>query len=397
VKALLKRAILLALAFCPTTLSLFASQIVLPNQAVVAGTSILVPVAFASQGSSVSGIQFDVQFDDSAISMGAILGDSATNAGKGLYAVSVVPGTKRLVIVGQNQNAILDGTLVSLFINVSPSASSGVYPLKFSNVVGTDPAGQAIALTGTDGAMTVQGIAGHGPQLQASGVRSAASWLTGSIAPGEIVTLVGPAIGPASAQLPSGSASSTILGGVSVLFDGTPSPLLYGGPTQINAVVPYGVSGKTATQLQVVAQGQPVASLSVPVVPAAPGIFTVDSSGVGPGAILNQDMTVNSPSNSAAKGSVIVIYATGAGQTNPSGVDGQITAGSLSHPLLGVSVQIGGLSSSVLYAGAAPGLISGALQVNAVVPDGVSVGPSVPVLLTVGTGTSQAGVTVAIR
>jgi uncharacterized protein (TIGR03437 family) len=391
------RAALVFCAFFVTPLLVFASQIGVSSLSVAAGTSILVPVSFSGQTSSVSGIQFDVQFDASAMSLGAILGDPGANAGKGLYAVNIAPGTKRILIVGQNQNAIPDGTIVNFFINVSPVAASGVYALRFSNIAGTDPSGQATAVAGIDGALTVQGIAGTGPQLQLSGVRSAGSWLAGPVAPGEIITLVGQAIGPASAQLPSGSVSSTILGGTSVLFDGTPAPLLYAGPTQINAVVPYGVSGKAAAQLQVMAQGQPQATLSVPVTPAAPAIFTLDSSGVGPGAILNQDMTVNSPFNAAAKGSVIVIYATGAGQTNPLGIDGQIASGSLSHPLLGVSVQIGGFNSSVLYAGAAPELISGALQVNAIVPDGVSSGASVPLQLTIGTVVSQTGVTVAVR
>jgi uncharacterized protein (TIGR03437 family) len=369
-----------------------ASQLVLSNESALAGATVLVPVVLTSQ-SAVSGIQFDVQFDSSALNFGAILGDAATNAAKGLYSSSVAPNRKRFLIIGMNQTAIADGTLLNLFVNISSTAASSVYVLTLANVVATDALGNAIAIASTNGSITVTATSG----LQAGGIRSAASWLAGPVAPGEIITLVGSAIGPASAQAPVGSASSTILGGTSVLFDGAPAPLLYAGPNQINAVVPYAVTGKAATQLRIQSQGQSLSALSVPVALAVPGIFSLDSTGVGPGAVLNQDMTVNSPTNPAAKGSVIAIYGTGAGQTDPSGVDGQVAGGTLSHPLQAVSVQIGGVNANVEYAGAAPGLISGALQVNAVVPEGAPSGPSVPVVFVVGTASSQAGLTIAIR
>jgi uncharacterized protein (TIGR03437 family) len=80
----------------------------------------------------------------------------------------------------------------------------------------------------------------------------------------------------------------------------------------------------------------------------------MDGSGVGQGAILDQNSTVNSPSNPAEKGSIVIVFASGAGQTDPGGADGQIAGDTLPTPLLPVSVQIGGLEAKVLYAGAAP-------------------------------------------
>jgi trimeric autotransporter adhesin len=391
-----KKAIRTSLALLMSAAPGVASQIALPSASAAAGSSTLVPLTFTSQQSSVSGIQFDLQFDDSTMSVGAILGDTAASAGKGLYAVNVAPNRKRILIIGQNQTALPDGTLVSLFINVSPTAPNSVYTLGLLNVAGSSPSAQPAPVTGTDGFLTVQAV-DPSVHIHSSGVRSAASWQAGPVAPGEIITLLGPAIGPTSPQTPSGAASDNNLGATSVTFDGTPAPLLYAGPSQINAVVPYAVSGNAATQMQILFQGKSVGTLSLPVVPAVPAIFTLDSTGVGPGAILNQDMTVNSTNNPAARGSVISIFATGAGQTNPPGVDGQTTGSVLAQPLLAVGVQIGGLTSNVLYAGAAPGLISGVLQVNAVVPDEVTAGPSVPVLITIGSAASPSGVILAIR
>jgi uncharacterized protein (TIGR03437 family) len=82
---------------------------------------------------------------------------------------------------------------------------------------------------------------------------------------------------------------------------------------------------------------------------------------------------------------------------NPPGVDGQITGTVLPTPLLPVSVRIGGLDAKVSYAGAAPGLIAGVVQVNALVPPGTPSGSGVPIVFTVGQSSSQAGVIVAIR
>jgi uncharacterized protein (TIGR03437 family) len=373
----------------------FPSQIVLPTQSGAPGASNLGQVTFASQASSVSGVQFDVQYDNSALSLLATAGDPTRTAGKILSAVDLAPNKKRYLIVGLNQNLIPDGTLINLFVNISPTAPIGTYSLSISNLWGTDPVGNAVAVTGSNGTMTVN--VGKATPLQVSGVLNAGSFLPGAVAPGELVTLIGSGIGPASSQQPSGTASNTILGGTSVLFDGTAAPLLYAAANQINAVVPFALSGKTATQVTVTAQGQVIAAVALPVAATVPAIFTESSTGVGPGAILNQDSTVNSPSNPAAKGSIVSIFATGAGQTSPPSLDGQITGTVLPMPILPVSVQIGGLDAKLQFAGAAPGLISGVLQVNALIPLDAPSGPALPVLLFIGQTGSQAGVTLAIK
>jgi hypothetical protein len=226
-----------------------ASQILLPNQSAPPGASILSQVAFASRASSVSGVQFDVQYDNTAMSLAATLGDPAKTSGKSLYAVDLAPNKKRFLIIGLNQKLIPDGTLVNLFVNISSTAPSGMYTLALSNVCGADPSGQATQVIASNGIMTVNN--GAPARLQANGVVNAGSFLPGPVAPGELVSLIGSGIGPVSVQHPGGSPSSTILGGTSVLFDGTPAPLLYAAPNQINAIVPYGVSGETATQVTV--------------------------------------------------------------------------------------------------------------------------------------------------
>jgi len=373
----------------------FAAQVSLPTQSGASGGTFVSPVVFTSQGSAVSDVQFDIEYDNSALTLTATVGSSASNASKTLYSVNLAPNKKRFLIMGVNQNLISDGSLLNFSITVSPTAPGGSYGLALSNVCGADPSGNAAAITGTDGTVTVN--ATSPVALQSRGVLNAGSFLPGPVAPGEVITLMGSGIGPTTVQYPAGSLTATALGGTSVLFDGTPGPLLYASPNQINGIVPFGILGQSTTQLTVTSQGQTIAAVAQPVAAAAPAIFTIGSSGTGAGAILNQDLSVNSPSNPAAQGSVIAIFATGAGQTNPPSVDGQVTATSLPALLQAVSVQIGGLNATVSYAGAAPNLVAGVVQINATIPAGVPSGPSIPIAFTVGTVGTQASVTLAVK
>jgi uncharacterized protein (TIGR03437 family) len=244
------------------------------------------------------------------------------------------------------------------------------------------------------------------PAMTLSAVENAASYVSGSVAPGEIVALFGSNMGPVAgvgAQLSANKQSLTnTLGGVQVLFDGNPVTLTYASATQIDAIVPVGVAGKGSTQVQVTYQGLNSNTMTMPVVDTAPGIFAADSSGGGGGAILNQDYSLNARLNPAARGSVIAIYMTGAGATTPAAVDGAITSTTAPFPsvVATVTVSIGGVtvpSDQVVYRGAAPGSVEGLTQIDAYVPQSVTPGSAVPVIVTVGGVASQANLTVSVN
>jgi len=202
----------------------------------------------------------------------------------------------------------------------------------------------------------------------------------------------------AGAQVTDDGKLSTTLSGTQVLFDGTPAPLLYSSAGQVSAIVPYGVDGKAGTQVQVRNGTNVSDSVALPATSVGPSVFSVDFTGSGQGAILNQDgVTVNSSAHPADKGSIVVIYATGEGQTNPSGIDGKLANGPVyPAPKLPVTVNIGGLAAEVLYAGAAPTLVAGVMQVNVRIPANAPSG-DVPVDVAVGSAHSQPGVTVAVK
>lgn len=218
-------------------------------------------------------------------------------------------------------------------------------------------------------------------------VVSAASYqagLGGVVAPGQIVVLFGNEIGPAqltTLRLTADGKVDTVLAGVRVLFDGVPAPLLYVSAKQISAVVPYGVPVNGRTVAQVDYQGLRSNPLVLWVAPALVGAFSQDSSGRGAGAILNQDGTVNSPSNPAERGSIVVLYGTGEGRTQPEGVDGKVTTEPLPRPVLRIFAQIADRATEVIYAGGAPGLVAGVLQMNIRVPETSPIGPAIPIFI----------------
>ena len=194
-------------------------------------------------------------------------------------------------------------------------------------------------------------------------VVNAATMLPGPISPAEIVTIFGSGFDAVQTQ---------------VLFDGKPATIFYASASQINALAPANLVSGSITDLSIVVKGAKLADVLVPVVAATPGIFTTGN-GKGLAAANNQDGSINSPANPAVRGSVISLYATGGGSD-----------------LSVVAVTIGGYAAGVIYAGPAPGFV-GLMQINVQVPAGFLPPGIDSVLLTIGSATSQAGVTVAVE
>jgi uncharacterized protein (TIGR03437 family) len=165
--------------------------------------------------------------------------------------------------------------------------------------------------------------------------------------------------------------------------------------------VPYEIQGLLNPSVQVSYLGQ--TSTAFPLAPATttPAIFTANGSGTGPAAALNQDSSYNAPNNPAAKGSYVVFYVTGEGQTSPAGVTGKVTTVSPTppltpQPLLPVAVLINGQPAFVAFYGEAPVEVSGVMQVNVQIPANAPSG-NLPLQVSVGGVSSQNGVTLSVQ
>jgi uncharacterized protein (TIGR03437 family) len=211
------------------------------------------------------------------------------------------------------------------------------------------------------------------PLFTSASVLNAASYVAGAVAPGEIVTVFGSNFG--------------VQGSTQVSFNNIPATLVYVTAAQLAATVPYSVAGAQNTTMMITSNDVSSTPVSLNVTDAVPALFTADASGTGQAAALNQDNTVNGPSNPAAVGSVVALYGTGGGT---------LTSDTLPRLILPVTATVGGVSATVYYAGIAPGLVQGAMQVNVQIPSGVTPGPGVPIAITVGSATSNT-VTLAIR
>ena len=224
-----------------------------------------------------------------------------------------------------------------------------------------------------------------------------------TVAPGELLSVFGAGIGPDAPV--TGAADSQglmpkILGGTRIFFDNVPAPLLYVNQYQVNAVVPAVLTGRSTTSITVQRNGVAFGSpLSMSVADTAPAFVTWDGSGTGQVAAENQDNFRNSPSNPAAPGTVIQMWATGAGLMSRSIPDGQMMTdmSALATPVAPVYVRLGKLPAQIQYAGSAPWCVNGVMQVNVWIPNELIGDPAVPVQLIVGDYSSPPGTTIAVK
>ena len=236
-----------------------------------------------------------------------------------------------------------------------------------------------------------------------------ASYSSSAVSPGQLITLFGTGIGPATtattADANNDGYADTSLNSVSVTIDGKAAPLLYVSQHQISVQVPYDVTLGTAKAI-VVTNGSTPANGTVDIAAAAPAVFTLDGTGTGQAAALNQTgsvYTVNSTTTPAKPGDTVILYITGEGDyattINPRTgylIPPTLPAATLPQLTPLPTVTIGGAAATVSYAGPLPGSILGIMQINAKVPAGLTAGPA-DVLVTINTIPSQSGVTLSIH
>ncbi len=190
------------------------------------------------------------------------------------------------------------------------------------------------------------------------------------------------------------------LGGGIVQLAQTPLALEYVSDGQINAQIPCGLL-PDAPQDLIVDQGG-AQSVSQPLIYAttAPAIFTANQSGYGQAAVLwttpSGDHVFADQDHPVPAGTVVEIYATGLGLTNPAVKEGAESPAPAATVIQPVSVTIGNTPAQVQFAGLSPSAV-GLYQVNVVIPDGVSVGNSVPIVISSGGRSSQTGATIAVK
>lgn len=236
------------------------------------------------------------------------------------------------------------------------------------------------------------------PSINFGGVENGASSIGGSpVAPGSIASVYGSFLLTSLSQA-SGLPLPTNLGGLTLQFgSGQEAPLFAASGGQVNFQVPWELAGQTQTTLSAAVNGQAGAAQTMNLAPFAPGIFAMNSSGTGQGAIVDSSHHVVDPSNPAIAGSTVIqIYCTGLGVvSNQAPTGSPAPSETLSYTTTTPAVTIGGAQATVLFSGLAPGSV-GEYQVNVLVPAGSSKGASVPVVITIAGFVSNT-VTIAVE
>jgi uncharacterized protein (TIGR03437 family) len=205
-----------------------------------------------------------------------------------------------------------------------------------------------------------------------------------TVAPGSIAALFGSGMATQTA-IASSLPLPTTLAGVTVKLNGLNAPLFFVSPNQINLQVPGGVAAGSAN-IEVFNTGSTTAvgTGAVNVAESSPGIFTIDLSGRNQAVALNSDFSRNGDfdklpgARPEVTGNVVVIYATGVGNTNPLVADGQPAPGNpLAQATGATNVTIGGVAAQVQFSGLVPGFV-GLWQINAVIPASLPTAANTP-------------------
>jgi uncharacterized protein (TIGR03437 family) len=306
---------------------------------------------------------------------------------------------------------------VNLTVSVVASVLSTLNP----NPTGSPYTG-SITVTGTSPATgtTIVNVSLNvtAPLPAITGITNAASFATGSVSPGEVISIFGTPnnpIGPAtSVTLNSTTCPSPCtvipktMGGVQVKFlpNGVFAPLIFVNEGQIDAIVPYEVAGIASLEVEVLYLDQTSNAWPVSLAATAPGLFTGNSSGTGQAAAYQYDTqgngSYNLPSSPAKAGWTLVLYMTGEGSVYPQPASGAVTVYNANAnppvPVPGVQphVLIGGQPATVSFYGEAPNIVSGVMQLNVIVPAGAGTGAQL-VSVSMGTASTQASVTVSLQ
>jgi len=247
-------------------------------------------------------------------------------------------------------------------------------------------------------------VIASGPALNSGGITNGASFAAGNVAAGSIVSVFGTGLTP-SAQAASSVPLPKTLGGTSFTLGGQAVPLFFVSPLQANLQIPWELAGQSQASLTVTAGSVTSSATTVNLTAVTPGIFTIDQSGKGQGAILNASSgefaapTGSIPGQStrpAARGAFVSIYCTGLGAVTNQPASGAVSPSNpVATTTVTPTVTIGGVPATVSFSGLAPGFV-GLYQVNVQVPETAPTGSAVAVVLTSG-GASSNSVTIAVQ
>jgi uncharacterized protein (TIGR03437 family) len=235
--------------------------------------------------------------------------------------------------------------------------------------------------------------AGDAP-LTGEAVLNSASLMKGPLAPGTLVTIAAAGLTQESRAAPDGEAVPAALGGFEVFLNGAPVPLISVSPTETRAQLPYDIEGSSASLFVRVTKPDGTVSVTnsatVPLAPAAPGLFAFAGAEPRNAMILHVDsksgeasapVTSDSP---AHPGEVLAIWAAGLGAVNGadeiSATAGQPFTGSDASVIEPVRATAAGKAADV-RAAVLPKASIGIYEVRIQLPSDLTTDSKTPLLI----------------
>lgn len=237
----------------------------------------------------------------------------------------------------------------------------------------------------------IPALTGSGVYVNPQGILNAASEapVGAPISPGEFIVIYGS--GLASTAMSQSPPYTDSLDGVSVSIGGLPAPIYAVSASQINCIVPYGVSTTGGPVPIIVTNGSATSNTVLqPIGATAPGVFSLDQTGAGAGAVAhNATGELVSATNPAVAGEALVVYLTGLGALQAPVADGQ-ASGSADNAVVfpgGVLVQVDGVTASTIYYAGINPVFPGLYQVDFQMPQIPDHGQEVNLLIGAQSGT----------
>lgn len=205
----------------------------------------------------------------------------------------------------------------------------------------------------------------------------------------------------------------TQLAGVTVEMEGASLPLIFVSPTQINLQIPPSTPiGSRTVLVRKAATDELIGGGLMNVSATRPGLFTFSQNGIGFAVAVNEDGTFNSPENPASRGSVVTLYGTGQGPTDPVVPAGEappngVLVNTVAKPTStavaclqsnSMCVLVGSKFAETLFSGLAPTFV-GLWQLNVRLPagDDVLTGPLIPIKVLVNQAPTNDNVFISIQ
>ena len=332
-----------------------------------------------------------------------------TTLGSNFNAPAAWPAAIEVNVTDDCGSPVRTGSVVTSFSNGDPplnlvsqqdghwSATWAPLHARTSSMVVTVTAQQPPA--NLQGTIQIGGNVPDNPGIPALGALVSAGSYTPMArpSPGELVSVFGLNLAD-GIEFASTLPLKTQMQGTLIAFGGRPLPLVYTNPNQVNAMLPYGLIPGTTYQLIVTRGNRLSVPQSLTVAAAEPAIFSIDSSGKGQGDIFvyksSTEQTLAAPGQPAQAGDILIIYCAGLGSVNPL-IDAGVAVDRLIQTANPIGLTIGGVQAQVLFSGLTGGL-TGLYQINATMPDVVTPGDAVPVVLTLG-NVSSPPVSMSVR